>query len=184
MARRATGNTIIDLQIIGDYRGVEAMLDHLDSCFSAQGMLQFLGMDVTQYLRLRAKARFDNEGDDAVGRWAPLLQSTRNIRESGIARGEWPGIAPAHPINRRTGDMEQFITEGRGDVVTVNMGSALYYPQRRTPSKKGVKQKVMRAQKGDTASTVARPALGVSMTDVNDIVQSLAFFIKRGPTGV
>lgn len=181
MARGA--QAFVDIEMIGDATGVEYMLKHLERCFSPIGMTDFFNNDVTPYLRERAKQRFEGEGDDAVGQWAPLKETTRWIRANGRNRGEWPDISPAHPINVRTHDMETYITQGRGDVLVTGASASLFYPQRRTPTRKGLDRKVRRAQTGG-GNTVPRPVLGVSLTDLNFIVTKLAFFIQRGPNGV
>lgn len=171
----------IDLDMTGDTDGVMRMLRHLDTCFSVGGMTQFLGGDVAPYLRLRARGRFDEEGDDAVGSWAPLSQTSQRIRAHGAQTGQMPGITATHPINRRTGLMEDYITNGVGDVTPEGSGNiSLHYPRRSVPARQGLQRKVRRAQLGD-ARTPARPVLGVSETDLFYVVSKLAFFIQKGP---
>jgi hypothetical protein len=171
----------IDLQLIGDERGVLKMLAHLDTCFSPVGMAAFLGGDVTPWLRERAAHRFVQGGDDASGPWAPLRPATVEIRAGGIQRGEWPGISPTHPINKRTGLMEDFITKGAGEIVSSPGSTTLYFPKRQVGVKMGLDKKVKRAQAGDSR-TKARPVLAVGEVDLVTVVQSLAYFIQRGPS--
>lgn len=171
----------IDLEIRGDEAGVMKMLQHLDSCFTAQGMTTFLQGDVAPWLSRRAQERFDSEGDDASGRWAPLSAATRDIRAAGAARGEW-AIQPAHPINVRTGDMEAYITQGGGEVTPEGSGNmALHYPRRTISATRGMRDKVRRAQVGD-GRTRPRPVLAVSEVDLAEVVSKLAYFIQRGPS--
>lgn len=171
----------IHLQLIGDERGVLKMLAYLDTCFSPAGMTAFLGGDVAPWLRARASNRFSQGGDDASGPWAPLRPATVEIRAGGISRGEWPGISPTHPINKRTGLMEDYITKGAGEIVSSIGGTALYFPKRTIGVKQGMDKKIKRAQVGDSR-TKSRPVLAVGEPDLVTVVQSLAYFIQRGPS--
>lgn len=171
----------LDVEVIGNEAGVLAMLHHLDTCFSVQGMTEFLGMNVAPWLRERARNRFDAGGDDASGPWAPLRPATVEIREGGINRGEWPGISPTHPINKRTGLMEDYITRATGDIVASGSAVALQFPKSTISVKGGMDKKIKRAQVGDSRTT-KRPVLAVGEPDLVTVLQELAYFIQRGPT--
>jgi len=171
----------LDVDIRGDEKSVLAMLRHLDTCFSIQGMTAFLSLDVTPWLQERARNRFASGGDDASGPWAPLRPATVEIRAGGIARGEWAGISPTHPINKRTGLMEDYITKGAGEVVASGASTALYFPRQTISTKAGMDKKIKRAQVGDSRTT-KRPVLAVGEPDLVTVVQQLAYFIQRGPS--
>lgn len=166
----AGAKAFIEVDLIGDATDVYRLLDHLDSCFSPAGQQAFMTQSVVPYLRERAEQRFLGEGDDASGMWAPLSETTVHIRES----SGYPG---AHPINVRTGELEDYITQGAGTVTVEGSGStALKYPQASTPG--GIKgKKLRRAQVGDSR-TPARPVLAVNETDLMFVTQQLAYFIQ------
>ncbi len=168
----------LDIELIGGAGDLLRMLDRLDSVFSPVGMLEFLSGDVTPWLRERARDRFAGEGDDASGPWAPLAPATVQIRAAGIARGEWPGISPEHPINRRTGDMEDYITNGIGEVASSPASTTLFYPRRRPTVKKGMDKKIKNAQTG-TGKMNKRPVLAVGERDLQFVVSELSMFMHR-----
>lgn len=146
------------------------MLDHLDSALSPVGLATFLHGPVESHLRRRAKERFASEGDDASGKWAPLQQSTIEFRESG-------GFGP-RPINRRTGELEAYITQSDADITSVPGLSTLVYPKDQ-PGTSGLRQKVQTAQGGRSEPrTVARPVLALSENDLAAVMVQLAFHIQ------
>lgn len=144
---------------------------------SPAGLQEFLAATVFPYIKQRAASRFRGDGDDASGQWAPLAESTRRIRESGIASGEYVGITRSRPINRRTGELEAYITNGHGTFTSTSSGSTLAYPQATTPN--NMVKKVRRAQQGD-ARTPARPVLAVGHTDLTFVTNALYRFIVTG----
>lgn len=161
----------IDFDIVGDKYGVQRMLKHLDSAFSVEGLAAFLKVSVEPWLRERAKGRFDSEGDDASGKWAPLQQTTIDFRERDGFNG--PG-----PINRRTGELEAYITGADMGIVSVPGLATLTYPKE-PPKGKALSQKVSTAQKGRSQpNTVARPILALSERDLGAILTQLAFHVK------
>lgn len=173
MARPPVG--YIDFFVIGDDRGVQAMLERIDTALSPTGLSAFLNVSVEPWVRSRAKARFKNEGDSAVGRWAPLRPATQEIRSS----GEWP-VGPTSPINRRTGELEEYITGSDGMVAVFGMGAQLSYPKPST--KKSIIEKMKTAQRGRTSpGTVPRPVLGLDERDLTHVLTSLAFWVKGNP---
>ncbi len=166
----------MDVVMLGDGAGVTLMLNHLDAVFSPVGMQSFLEASVTPYLQKRAHARFSAEGDDASGKWAPLKPTTVKIREAGVVSGDFFGISGSHPINVRTHDMEQYITQGTGDITHEGTGNtSLHYPHKSPPG--ALKTKVRRAQVGG-GNTVPRPVLAVNATDMFAIMSYLAYFIQ------
>lgn len=151
------------------------MLMAVNTVLSPLGMMGFLKGVVTPYVRLRAAQRFANEGDDTVGKWAPLQPQTQEIRE----RLDLP-IGPAHPINRRTGELESYITQSDSDVVSAAGGAQLTYPGN-APTGRAIQQKMETAQKGRsrTPMTVPRPVLGLGITDLAYVIGQLGITIKE-----
>lgn len=115
-----------------------------------------------------------NEGDEVVGRWAPLMPSTQEIRQ----HSNLP-IGAEHPINRRTGDLYQYITQSPDAVTNLGgQGAMLTYPGSQ-PISPAMSQKLSTAQKGrPNPRTVARPVLGVGMADLVYVIGQLAVGIK------
>lgn len=163
----------IDIELSGDASYITQMLVHLDTKLSPNGLSGFLGVTVFPYLLGRAKQRFQNEGDDVVGKWAPLAPATELIRTA-------QGFPPAHPINKRTGELEAYITQGSmsGSVTQSPTGSVLTHPSA-TPTQ-SVASKVRVAQQGDpkfARGVPARPVLGMNETDLSFVMIELAFYV-------
>ena len=136
-------------------------------------MAAFLGAEVGPYLQRRAAARFKTEGDSASGKWAPLLPATQNIRATS------PGwqVGPAHPINKRTGELEAWVTQGQWAAMSHPEGASLRYPSNAPNGE--LAEKVQTAQKGKSKPrTVARPVLAVDETDVMFITTRLLFMFQ------
>lgn len=163
----------IDFHMDIDTTDLEGTLARLDTALSPAGLSVFLTGVVAPWIRERAENRFMNEGDDVVGKWAPLMPATQEIR----GRGDW-GVGPAHPINRRTGDLEEYITRSNTSVIAAADSALLIYPDT-APSKPGLKAKVETAQKGKSRpKTPARPVLGVNERDLVFVMQSLSTYIQ------
>lgn len=133
---------------------------------------KFMRDDLVQYIQNRAQGRFANEGDDAVGQWAPLKPATEVRRAS-------KGFSPAHPINVRTGDLRSYITNDSG---TVSGGAdewTLTWPD--PPPSGELQEKTETAQRGKAyPSTVARPVIGLGASDISRITDDLGRFIQGG----
>lgn len=175
---RSSGAAVsMEIVMIGDGLQVREMLDHLDSAFSVMGMGAFMDERIVPYLRTRAQGRFGAEGDGASGKWAPLKPATVKVREQGAATGIFAGISGSHPINVRTHDLEQYITQGRGEVTFEGNGNvSLHYPRRSAPAGE-LGKKVRRAQVGD-GNAVPRPVLAINETDLTAVMSHLAYFIQ------
>lgn len=163
----------IDFDIVGDEHGVQKMLDRIDSALSPAGLAFFMHGAVQPWLIKRAKARFASEGDDASGKWAPLQQATVEFRES-------QGFEGSHPINRRTGELEAYITQSDVDVVSAPGVTSLKFPGTNTKASKSIAEKMRTAQKGRTSpATVPRPVIGLGERDLAAVMTELAFHIQR-----
>lgn len=166
---------LINFDIVGDTAGVQAMLNHLDTAISPTGLMFFLTGTVGPWIRERAKDRFESEGDDVVGKWAPLAPATQEIR----SRGEWP-VGPTGPINKRTGELEAYVTGSDALVTGHSLGATLTFPGKRT-SKRSIKTKMETAQKGRAKPrTPARPVLGLNEKDLSYVITMLAFHVQGG----
>lgn len=162
----------IELEIIGNDRGVQRMLEIVDSSMSAVGLAAFLYGSVGPWVMSRAEERFKQEGDDVTGKWAPLMPRTQEIRES-------YGFGGSHPINKRTGELEDYITQGQVSVVTSPGVGILRFPGN-PPNSPSLREKMKTAQQGRAnPSTVARPVLGLNEKDLIAVMELLAFHIQH-----
>lgn len=174
MSRRATG--FLDVQIIGDDKGVQRLLNRLETGFSPLAMAGFLGATVGPYLQERAKARFRNEGDDVSGKWQPLKDATAEIRKN----GPW-NVGPYHPINVRTHDMENYVTGSAGDAIMAGPVAQLTYPDPKRNVGTLLPEKMRVAQRGNPANpkTPARPVIGLNVNDLTFVLNELAFYAGK-----
>lgn len=170
MATRSP-SAFIDFEIVGNRRGVQGMLEHLDSALSPSGLATFLGLAAGPWIKERAADRFASEGDDATGKWAPLQEATIDIREKS-------GFEGSHPINKRTGELEEYITQGQVGITSVPAVSTLTYPKN-SPSTKSLREKMSTAQRGrSNPTTVPRPVLALGERDLAQVVTMLAFHVQ------
>lgn len=164
------------LQIVvsGDDLGVQAMLLRLNRALEPTGVGGFLSTSVDPWLRQRSSDRFANEGDDAVGQWLPLGQATQEIRAS-------LGYGAAHPINRRTGELENYIVHTESRVEMNTGGATLTYPGADTSGE--LENKVRTAQSGKQGNpyTPPRPVLGLSSRDLEFVLTDLGNHIRGVP---
>lgn len=168
MASKPTG--FIDFEIVGNERGVQAMLNQIDSALSPVGLAAFLGLAVGPWVKERAADRFASEGDDVSGKWAPLQQTTIEIREN---MGFGPG-----PINKRTGELEEYITQGQVGITAGPGVASMRYPEN-PPRTKSLREKMSTAQRGrNHPKTIARPVLGLNERDLGQVITMLAFHVQ------
>lgn len=143
---------------------------------SDEGLRRFLEDGVDPFLQDRMDHRFLSEGDDAVGQWLPLAPSTEAVRLAA-------GFGGAHPINRRTDEMYNFLTGQGGDTSASSGGATLVYPGKSVDALNA--EKIATAQQGKGyPSTPARPVLGLSHTDENQIIEDLTDYILRGTMSI
>lgn len=160
----------IDIQIIGDARGVEAMLQRLELKLAPPNIAAFLHVEVDPYLAQRAANRFANEGDDVVGAWPQLQPGTQAIRAS-------QGFGDSHPINVRTGELERYIASSGGATAINPAGAELTFPG--APASGELADKVQTAQAGrGVPPTVPRPVLGLNQNDLLAVLTSTALYIQ------
>jgi hypothetical protein len=146
------------------------MLEHLETKISPLGLTAWMEADVDPWLRQRARDRFTNEGDDVSGPWTPLSPYTQMIRSQ-------MGYGPDHPINVRTGELENYITSA-GNVFETGVGVILETPGGTVQPDMAVK--ITTAQQGSSFPvTPPRPVLGVNERDLEAIMVTLANWIGR-----
>jgi hypothetical protein len=151
---------------------VERQMDKLIALLSPEGAMGFLGGSVGPYLKQRAQSRFAQEGDDVSGAWLPLAPATQAIREA----SNYP-VAGDHPINRRSGELEDWVTQGGWNSYPTALGASLQYPARQPTGE--LRVKVETAQKGKVnPRTPPRPVLGVNETDLLFITAAYAMAIE------
>lgn len=144
-------------------------MESLALLLSSSGMAVWLSSTVGPYLKQRAGNRFANEGDDVSGKWAPLSQGTVNIRQT-------EGFGGEHPINVRTGEMENWVVQGGWHSYPNAVGASLQFPET-TPSGRLAK-KVRGAQQGE-GKAPPRPVLGVNENDMLFVMSALAFSVDE-----
>lgn len=173
-----------------DSTDARAALNALEWAISPLSAGMWLSGQMSPFLVRRAQQRFANEGDDAVGRWLPLRESTEELRANS-------GFPRDHPINRRTGELEEYITSGGNDVALTAMGARLTMPGSAASGE--LHDKVATAQEGrgfggsrapSEPHTVPRPVLGLSGTDLEFALVSLNTWVhemvtaRKGGMGV
>lgn len=151
-------------------------LGRLSVLMSDEGLAAFLGTTMGPYLQQRGQKRFAGQGDDVSGAWAPLSPATIQIRADG---GYGPG-----PINRRTGELENWVVASGWDAYPITKGATMRFPGKKPTGK--LKEKVITAQQGrdgsegpDNPRTVPRPVLGVNENDLLFFQTALAFAIHE-----
>jgi hypothetical protein len=163
-----------DFEIVVDVEaaGVITDLQRLHDRVGASGLEQFLITHTHPFLQSRASNRFDNEGDDAVGQWAPLGPATQAIRSA-------LGYGSSHPINVRTGEMRGFVEGSAADIVGGADSAILFFPERNMSST--VAKKMTTAQMGASfPATPARPVVAVSNVEEEIITRDLASYLMEG----
>lgn len=167
-------SVIVDTEFIISDADVQRVLTRLAFTTSAVGLSLFMRGSTHRYLTERAQTRFDQEGDSASGKWAPLREATQNWRS-------YYGFGEDHPINKRTGALEEYITRGKPEVFEEPTGATLMFPG--PTNNTWLTKKMERAQAGDS-TTVARPVLAFDTNDVAAILVSLSVFVITGQVRV
>lgn len=172
----------LDVQFIGDDKGVQELLNRMQVGFSTTAMAAFLGTTIGPWLQQRAKDRFRNEGDDVSGKWKTLESSTQEIRR----QGNWM-VGPAHPINVRTHEMENYVTGSAGDAIPVGPVAQLTFPDRRRGASPELQKKMRTAQKGAKQkgfkNTPPRPVIGLGVQDLTFTIAALNLYADRVAKG-
>jgi hypothetical protein len=167
---------MLNMRFMVHDKDVERMLDRLNMAVSPVALAGFMQATVGPYLQQRAKARFRSEGDDASGKWAELSTTTHSFRINA-------GYAPDHPINRRTGRLENYITETQvGVQATASGGAQVTFPK--NPPRGATAEKLRTAQHGrHHPRTVPRPVLAINETDMGFMITALHQYIQNAGKG-
>lgn len=165
---------LVNLDIDVREADVMNMLTAVDSFLSPMALMGFLTTTVSPYIRKRAKDRFRSEGDEVSGKWAALRPATQDFR----LHSQLP-ISPDHPINRRTDDLYDYVTNSPDAVMAIpGVGAQLTYPGR-PASNPWTAEKVRTAQGGKAnPRTVARPVIGVGINDLTFVIGAITLGIK------
>lgn len=169
---------MIETTVFTDASSVERLLRAGMVAVSPASMMGWLAGPMTEGIQQRANERFLAQGDETTGPWEPLRDTTLMFRDA-------QGFGPA-PINVRTGELERYITDSPGGVISTGQGATLVYPGD-APDNKYLTRKVVTAQQGwpggaNKASTPARPVLALGMPDMEYALVSLAGWIQTSIT--
>lgn len=170
-----------DIEIKVEADSTLKALDHIATVTSPQSLAEFLRYFAQPYFRARIDARFASEGDAAVGgKWQELAFNTARFRE-------FKGFSPFHPINKRTGDMQRFLTSSFA-VDAFGYGARLRIPGSLSGE---MRKKVMTAQMGTVRGAGSerggpnrpappRPVLAVDGLDARAISDGLLQWVTQG----
>lgn len=145
---------------------------------SPASISMFMEREEHAWFRERMNNRFMSEGDDASGNWLPLSPATEAIRDS-------QGYGAAHPINRRTGELQGFVTDSHA--VSVQGDTVVLTIPGEDPSGE-LGDKLATAQQGrgfggctapSTPHTVPRPVLAMNEVDLEASMVLLAGWLGR-----
>lgn len=151
-------------------KGVQQSLMNLIMLLSPAGATVFLSSTIAPYLAKRGKERFQAEGDDVTGPWAPLKPATVMMRQQAGYGGEGP-------INRRTGELEAWIVQDSGFSYPTGFGASMRFPGRKPQGE--LKKKVETAQSGRTSPhTVPRPVVGVNENDLLFLMAAMELAVE------
>jgi len=155
---------------------VMQQLDIIQLILGEASMEKFLLTAAVPYLQDRIDQRFADEGDDVVGQWQDLADSTISIRQSA-------GFPGDHPINYRTGEMLDYLDTNEGEISPGNGDVRITFPGGDMPVE--IQQKLMTAQFGrDTPKTPKRPVLGINQIDATDLTDDLSEYLQTGLIGI
>lgn len=155
-----------------DEEDVLVSLYALLTATSGPSLGMYLETVVEEWLESRARQRFESEGDAASGQWEQLLfPETHEFRRS-------QGFPPAHPINRRTGALMNWVTTAGGTTTVFSAGSGAILSWPDMPSNAETMEKLRTAQtgKGDPY-TPRRPVLAIDAIDMSFALDSLEKWI-------
>ena len=166
-----TPATNSNVSVTVDERESKALLDAIEQTLMGHNLYQYLRDHMQPYVRLRTAHRFRAEGDDASGPWAPLMAATQQIREHA-------GFPPMHPINRRTGELENFLLRGVIDQSWTPDSAIMRYPG--TPPTHALREKLKTAQQGRARPrTVPRPVVKANAADMSYFTNNFLFWFGR-----
>lgn len=157
---------MISFDVTVDMAAVELSLERAEAAISGPSLSAFLQNGGVQVLQERAAERFDREGDDINGRWADLKYITRIIRL-------YTGFPPEHPINRRTGALQNFVVTNQGEHRATGFTAGMSWP---TGESGRVAKKYLGAQKGE-GTAPPRPVAAANGVDLQLLLSGVAHWI-------
>jgi phage gpG-like protein len=165
----------VSLRIQVSQNDVQAAMFAMEVALSPVAMMGFMTTRVEPIMRRRISERFMSEGDSAVGgKWMELKPSTVAFREESGFPGE-------HPINQRTGELFQKLTNGTNAVTAIAGGAAFMLPG---PVSGEMEEKLSTAQEGKMfPATVPRPVLGLDAQDMISVMTALALYVEGAVQG-
>lgn len=165
---------MVDIVFIVDKIDAELAIDSKINALSGHSLGEFFDEIAVPWFIERAEDRFEGEGDDAVGAWAPLRFPTRAVRKDA-------GYGATGPINVRTGKLKEYVLDSQGDVRSTGSSASLKWPDATPRGLTGTK--VRTAQRGSkTSNTVARPVIAMNETDYQQVTTALTSWIAAAGT--
>ena len=175
------------MDILVDDHEVQRAIAALDATLQGQHLMLFHQLATEPILRRRARERFATEGDSAVGGpWEALKDSTNDIREHA-------GFPRNHPINRRMGDLERYITNARNEFTVGGDWAAFFMPGRWGTKKQKAAFRTaqggspaghympkgwgLKGTKPSPSATPARPVVGLDSVDLAHTMSALQIWI-------
>lgn len=163
--------------VVVDSTDAARALTSLEWAIGPLSLGMWLKGTMAPFLARRASQRFVNEGDETIGRWSPLKEVTQEIREN-------TGFPRSHPINKRTGELEDYIVRGGADVALTPLGAQLTTPGSAATGELG--DKLATAQEGrgfggrlNSPHTVPRPVLGLGAPDLEFALVGLNAWVHQ-----
>lgn len=138
----------------------------------AASLTLFLETVLEEWFEVRAERRFQTEGDAASGKWEELLfPETHNFRES-------QGFPPDHPINRRTGELQNWVTNAGGTATPFGSGDGAILTWPELPTEDELRTKYDTAQRGKpNPYTPPRPVVAMDLIDLDFALEALEKWI-------
>lgn len=163
----------------GTFQSVEALLREFEDTMTSESLADFMGKVIYPYLRDQSLDRFESEGDETTGKWAPLSDASERWRR-------WDGVG-GDDLNKRTGKLEEFIRQAVPTIIRGSDSAILQYPGG-LPGDKNTAQKYRVAQQGQAAGvdkrrkpkTPPRPIVAVGVEEFAVVSSRLEKFIMTG----
>ena len=166
---------ILNMMFTVEPGSTHALLAALEAKLDSRVLGVFLQSTMVPHLQRKFKEGFASETDPSGAGWAPLSAATVKIRED-------QGYGGAHPINRRTGELENYITQSPGQLIPSMDQAVLKYPSERGVPSGSLGKKVRGAQKGE-GKAPPRPVLGLDEQDLAFMLASLFGYFEGPGTG-
>ena len=135
----------------------------LQDAISPEAIAQHHAATTAGFLKNRVLSRFESEGDEVSGKWAPLSDYTVQDRVQ-------KGFPPTHPILRRTGALRKWVM----DSPSATTGETFMWPSKLPPNNSHIMFAYWGAQVGNPGGNLPRRRIVVvNMADFLTIRQLL-----------